>query len=354
MASPAPKRMTLAEFLEWDDGTDRRYELLDGIPVMMAPSLEAHGELAARLTIEIGTRLQPRCRVISEAGVVVPDRADTYYVADLAVTSAPREPSRRMVVEPVVVVEVLSPSTGQIDRWRKVANYRTLPSVQEILIVFSDERRVEVQRRTPDGWWLEDVIGQAELKLSCCDRPILLDAVHHGILTDDPEVAAQNTSTWDLDRLPSIMLLQSAGDYIASSRLLNERHDELDVYFGMPPFFLCAHAFELLPKAFLRAKGCSIERLVRLGHNLSKLYQKTLREGLRNKLNHDEEAQLDLLASLGVKPHFHARYTQIGGLATPQLIALYQIYEKLNAEIEPVVKADFQRWRRGIIGSSGN
>jgi Uma2 family endonuclease len=144
--------MTLSEFLDWDDGTDRRYELLDGVPVMMAPSLEAHGELAAKLTIEIGTRLQPPCRVISEAGMVVPDRADTYYVADLAVTCAPREPGRRMVVEPVLVVEVLSPSTGQIDRWRKVADYRTLPSVQEILVVFSDERRVEVQRRAPDGW----------------------------------------------------------------------------------------------------------------------------------------------------------------------------------------------------------
>ena len=36
---PCPQRMTLAEFLEWDDGTDRRYELLDGMPVMMAPSL---------------------------------------------------------------------------------------------------------------------------------------------------------------------------------------------------------------------------------------------------------------------------------------------------------------------------
>ena len=41
MASPTPKRMTLAEFLAWDDGSDRRYELLDGMRVMMAPSLEA-------------------------------------------------------------------------------------------------------------------------------------------------------------------------------------------------------------------------------------------------------------------------------------------------------------------------
>ncbi len=128
MASRAPKLMTLAEFLEWDDGTDRRYELLDGLPVMMAPATEAHGEIA----ISLGSRnsavgCSSPCRVISEAGITIPDRADTYYVADLAVTCAPREPGRRMVAEPVLVVEVLSPSTSQVDRWRKVADYRTLP-----------------------------------------------------------------------------------------------------------------------------------------------------------------------------------------------------------------------------------
>ena len=183
MASPAPKRMTLAEFLEWDDGTDRRYELLDGVPVMMAPSLEAHGELAAALTIEIGTRLQQPCRVISEAGILIPDRADTYYVADLAVTCSPREPGRRMVVEPVLVIEVLSPSTGQIDRLRKIADYRTLSPVQEIL-VFSDERRVEVQRRTPDGWRVDDLIGKTEIKLSCCNTPIPLDGIYRDLLPE--------------------------------------------------------------------------------------------------------------------------------------------------------------------------
>lgn len=188
MASPAPKRMTLAEFLEWDDGTDRRYELLDGIPVMMAPSLESHGEIALALGAEIRARLQHPCRVISEAGIAISDRTDTYYVADLAVTCAPRERGRRMVVEPVLVVEVLSPSTGQVDRWRKVADYRTLESVKEILVVFSDEPRVEVQRRTSNGWLVEDLIGRAEISLACCDGAIPLKAVYRDLL---PDQAAQ-------------------------------------------------------------------------------------------------------------------------------------------------------------------
>jgi Uma2 family endonuclease len=184
MTSPAPKRMTLAEFLQWDDGTDCRYELLDGMPVMMAPTLEAHGELAAALAMQLGSRVRRPCRVISEAGIVIPDRAETYYVADLAVTCAPREPGRSMVVDPVLVVEVLSPSTGQVDRWRKVADYRTLPTVQEILVVFSDERRVEVQRRTPDGWRVEDLIGQAENALACCDAPVPLHAIYRDLLAE--------------------------------------------------------------------------------------------------------------------------------------------------------------------------
>jgi Uma2 family endonuclease len=184
MATLAPRRMTLAEFLEWDDGSDRRYELVDGFTVMMAPATEAHGELAARLTMQIGSRLQPPCRVISEAGIAIPDRGDSYYIADLAVTCAPREAGRRMVAEPVLILEVLSPSTSQIDRWRKVADYRALASVKEILVLFSDERRVELQRRTADGWRVEDLIGQAALTLGCCAGPIPLDALYADLLPE--------------------------------------------------------------------------------------------------------------------------------------------------------------------------
>ena len=84
----------------------------------------------------------------------------------------------------LAVEEVLSPSTGQVDRWRKVADYRTLPSVQEILLVFSDERRVEVQRHTSDGWRVEDLIGRAEIELSCCHSRIALDAVYRDLLAE--------------------------------------------------------------------------------------------------------------------------------------------------------------------------
>jgi Uma2 family endonuclease len=187
MASHAPQRMTLAAFLEWDDGTDRRYQLVDGVLLMMAPATEAHGELAMSLGAEIRSRLRPPCRVISEAGITVEGRSDTYYIADLAVTCVPRERGRRIVAEPVLIVDVLSPSMPEVDRWRRVAHYRTLPSLQQILLAFSDQRWVVLQRRTADGWRVEDLIGQASIRLEVCDNPIPLDALYGDLVPGPAE-----------------------------------------------------------------------------------------------------------------------------------------------------------------------
>jgi Uma2 family endonuclease len=180
--------MTLAEFLHWEHGSDRRYQLVGGVPVMKAPAREAHGRLAAALMIEIGSRLKRSCRVVSDAGIAVERRSDTCYVADLAVTCAPGDHDPRMVSAPVLVVEVVSPAVGEVDRSRKVADYRSLPSVREIVIAFHDERRITLLRRTADGWRVEDLIGGATIALSACEGPIPLDAVY-GDLLDPPSGA---------------------------------------------------------------------------------------------------------------------------------------------------------------------
>ena len=70
MSDPTPRFMTLEAFLEWDDGRDRRYELIDGQPVAMAPPGEVHGTLVASIIGALSTRLPDRCRVVSEGGIV--------------------------------------------------------------------------------------------------------------------------------------------------------------------------------------------------------------------------------------------------------------------------------------------
>jgi len=180
MAEPAEKRWTVEEFLAWDDGTDRRYELVDGRIVAMAPPSEAHGTIVANLAAELRNRLRPPCRVVGEAGVVPADRDDSYYQTDLLVTCAPPERGRRHPVDPVLIVEVLSPSTADHDRGRKVEDYSRLPSVQEILLVSSEERRVRSWRRDGPRWIVEDLIGEAELRLETVPDPIPLAAIYEG------------------------------------------------------------------------------------------------------------------------------------------------------------------------------
>jgi Uma2 family endonuclease len=181
VAEPAEQRMSLAAFLEWDDGTDTRYELIDGRPVAMAPPIEAHGTIVANLARHIGNRLQSPCRAAVEAGIIPADRADTWYQADLVVTCAPAERGARAIPEPRLIVEVLSPSTAAHDRGVKLADYRRLATVEQILMVASEDRHVEVWRRADDGWRVQDLIGDAAIALALDGQPLPLAAIYDGV-----------------------------------------------------------------------------------------------------------------------------------------------------------------------------
>lgn len=180
MADTAEKRWTVEEFLEWDHGTDRRYELVDGRILAMAPPSEAHAAIVMNLAIEMRSRLQPPCRLLGRFGVRPAERADSFYQFDLAVTRAPADAGRRYVADPVLIVEVLSPSTQLHDRGRKLDDYRQLPSVEEILLVASEQRRVQHWRRDAQRWIVEDLIGDADLRLTAVSNPIPLAAIYEG------------------------------------------------------------------------------------------------------------------------------------------------------------------------------
>jgi Uma2 family endonuclease len=127
MAEQALRLMTVDEFLAWDDGTDTRYELADGALWAMAPPDAPHRIIVANATTLIhgGLRGRSPCRPENEAGLRIDDR--TMWQADIAVTCQP--PARELEM-PLLVVEVLSPSTGTHDLSRKLPDYRMLPSVQ--------------------------------------------------------------------------------------------------------------------------------------------------------------------------------------------------------------------------------
>ena len=184
MAEPATRRMSLDEFLAWDDGTDTRYELWGGGVVAMAPPMARHGLLALALGGEIRAALRARspCRALSEAGIALPDRNDTFYVADIAVTCEPLRAEDRLISNPVLIVEVLSPSTAATDRQIKIPDYRRIPSVQEILLIDSESAFAEVHRREGDRWINEIIRGiEGTLALNSVPLTISMSVLYEGI-----------------------------------------------------------------------------------------------------------------------------------------------------------------------------
>jgi Uma2 family endonuclease len=193
MAEAAPARMTVEEFLRWESGDDRRYELVDGRILAMTPPAEAHGVVAVRLAARIETALQGRrpCRVLTEAGVRIPRRGHDFYVADLGVTCAPPSPTRRHLEDPVLLVEVLSPSTEAHDRKTKLPDYRLIPSVQEIAFVDSTGMHAEVHRRLDGERWLTEIVRGPEgvLRLASIGLEARLGPLYEFVAFEEPQRA---------------------------------------------------------------------------------------------------------------------------------------------------------------------
>jgi len=175
------RRMTLAEFLDWDDGTETRYELVDGVVYAMTTPATAHGAIAGVLGRLIGNQLKRPCRVLHQAPIALPAHRDTCYEADIAVACTPHERGQRVTPEPIVIIEILSPSTARYDRSIKVADYTAIPSVQEVVLVASEARRAVVYRRDGDRWSVLNFIGQATLELASVKCGIDLAEVYEGL-----------------------------------------------------------------------------------------------------------------------------------------------------------------------------
>src|SRR5207302_814292 len=103
--------MTLDEFLRWDDGTETRYELIDGVPTAIGLSFAAQRILAVRLAsrIEAALSARPPCNTQLSAGVTAPGLANCFFVADIAATCAPIEPTQQSIHNPFLIIEILSP-----------------------------------------------------------------------------------------------------------------------------------------------------------------------------------------------------------------------------------------------------
>ena len=171
MLRPGFMRMTADEFVVWNETQEERYELVDGYVVkMMTGASGGH----ALVTSNVLSALKPQarrtgCRTLASDYGVRTSEAQVRY-PDVVVTCGPFDPKSLAAENPVLVVEVLSPSTSTIDTIEKFEEYKRVSSIQYILLVHPAVLDVTVYERSSDGavthtqyWTLEDVVDLSKI-----------------------------------------------------------------------------------------------------------------------------------------------------------------------------------------------
>ncbi len=185
---PEPsKRCTVEEYLELDRHSELRHEYFEGEIFAMTGGTRRHTHLAANLVRTLGNALLDRpCMVLGADMRIAVSESSLYTYPDVVVVCGPAKftnEREETLVNPSLIVEVLSPSTESYDRGRKFEHYRTIPSLTDYVLVSQDAPLVEHFVRQPSGSWLltEYRAGHA-LAIDSLGVSIAVDEIYRKVL----------------------------------------------------------------------------------------------------------------------------------------------------------------------------
>jgi len=182
MADAARRRASYAEYLAIEESSETKHEYLAGQIVAMAGGTIEHGRLVSRLTVLLSRALEGRPCAVLPADVRVRIRAadrSTYPDLHVVCGQVERDPDdEHAVVNPVVVVDVLSDSTAESDRGDQFADYRRLSSLREYVLVSQRERRVDVFHRDGRRWVLDEHRRGEQVGLESLDVALPVEEIY--------------------------------------------------------------------------------------------------------------------------------------------------------------------------------
>ena len=164
-----------------------QFELVDGVIVMMANPTETHEQIAGNIGAPLKLAMDAKACRTYQGGMRVQRSADPRdtdkYRPDVVVRWGPAS-TGTFITDPLVVVEVLSPSTIDVDRGPKLAFYKSLATVRHIALVYQDQMRVEHYRRTDTGFELIVLKAPVDrLHFEAVEFGLTLERVYFGVET---------------------------------------------------------------------------------------------------------------------------------------------------------------------------
>ena len=156
MSTATLHRLTADEYLSIERAAAYKSDFIDGDVIPMSGASEAHNIISGNLLAALAQRLKPRKYRVYPSDMKVRSPRGSYTYPDLTVAgdNAQFEDGRRdILLNPILIVEVLSPSTEANDRGRKFERYRSIDSLQTYVLVSQDHSAVEVYSRESSGRW---------------------------------------------------------------------------------------------------------------------------------------------------------------------------------------------------------
>lgn len=176
MSAALKPKLTIAEYLARERAADFKSEYYRGETFAMAGASREHNTVKENLIVELGMRLKGSpCRTYSSDQRVKVSATGLYTYPDIVIVCGrpeydPDDPDT--LVNPVAVIEVLSPATERYDRGAKFRQYQQLSSVREYVLVSQEEPVIERFVRQPDGNWLLTVITGLTSEVAFVTTPV--------------------------------------------------------------------------------------------------------------------------------------------------------------------------------------
>jgi Uma2 family endonuclease len=187
MASDRKTLLTEVQYLEIERKAERKSEFHDGEMFAMAGASENHNLLVWNLIAQFSRQLASGpCRGFPSDMRVRVSRTGLYTYPDIVVVCGERkflDEHRDTLLNPTLIVEVLSPSTEDYNRGRKFEHYRSLASLRQYLLVASERMETELRTRQPDGRWLLSFASQDQdvIDLDSVGARLLVSEIYSGV-----------------------------------------------------------------------------------------------------------------------------------------------------------------------------
>ena len=180
---------TVDEFDRWNSEQPERWEFIAGVPVMMAPASLPHTLIKGNIFAALRAKLTGTpCRAVVDGAEVKSYKLSA--IPDVLVACGEFDQRTSTIAEPVVLVEVMSPSSERDDTLRKWQGYCLIPSLRHYLVVAQDMRFVTVHSRTGPSSFAEEVYQDGVIELPAIGVSLSIDEIYDGVRLFGAEVDA--------------------------------------------------------------------------------------------------------------------------------------------------------------------